>query len=80
MNLRQETVIHFLSVCRNERLRFVSDRLSGWEDEKRQVPLEELLGSTLENVRHASGETLLQSTLLDLIKHPGTGSFSDPRW
>ncbi|XP_076598812.1 clathrin heavy chain linker domain-containing protein 1-like [Chaetodon auriga] len=34
-----------------ERLRFVSGRLSGWEAEKQQVPLEELLGSTLENVR-----------------------------
>ncbi|XP_070833923.1 clathrin heavy chain linker domain-containing protein 1-like [Chaetodon trifascialis] len=34
-----------------ERLTFVSGRLSGWEAEKQQVPLEELLGSTLENVR-----------------------------
>ncbi|XP_051232776.1 clathrin heavy chain linker domain-containing protein 1-like isoform X2 [Dicentrarchus labrax] len=34
-----------------ERLRFVSDRLSSWEEEKQQVPLEELLGSMLENIR-----------------------------
>ncbi|XP_038586259.1 clathrin heavy chain linker domain-containing protein 1-like [Micropterus salmoides] len=34
-----------------QRLRFVSDRLSSWEDEEQPVPLEELLGSTLENVR-----------------------------
>ncbi|XP_037637294.1 clathrin heavy chain linker domain-containing protein 1-like [Sebastes umbrosus] len=37
-----------------KRLRLVSDRLSSWEDEKQQVPLEELLGSTLENVRQTS--------------------------
>lgn len=55
-------VVHFLSLCRNKRLRLVSGRLSSWEDGKLQVPLEELLGSTLENVRHASGETLQQFT------------------
>ncbi|XP_044071287.1 clathrin heavy chain linker domain-containing protein 1-like isoform X2 [Siniperca chuatsi] len=37
-----------------QRLRFVFDRLSSWEDEKQQVPLEELLSSTLENVRQTS--------------------------
>ncbi|XP_035520046.1 clathrin heavy chain linker domain-containing protein 1-like isoform X2 [Morone saxatilis] len=37
-----------------ERLRFVSDRLSSWEEEKQQVPLEELLGSMLENIRQAN--------------------------
>ncbi|XP_070772732.1 clathrin heavy chain linker domain-containing protein 1-like [Enoplosus armatus] len=37
-----------------KRVRFVSDRLSSWEDEKQQVPLEELLGSTLEDVRETS--------------------------
>ncbi|XP_041803069.1 clathrin heavy chain linker domain-containing protein 1-like [Chelmon rostratus] len=37
-----------------KRLSFVSDRLSDWESEKQQVPLEELLGSTLENVRQTS--------------------------
>uniref|UniRef100_UPI0037E8C617 clathrin heavy chain linker domain-containing protein 1-like n=1 Tax=Semicossyphus pulcher TaxID=241346 RepID=UPI0037E8C617 len=34
-----------------KRLRFVSDRLSRWDDEKKQVSLEELLSSTLENLR-----------------------------
>lgn len=47
------------SVCRNECLRFVSERLCSWEDEKLQVPLEELLSFTLENIRQISGETLL---------------------
>ncbi|XP_070697703.1 clathrin heavy chain linker domain-containing protein 1-like [Pempheris klunzingeri] len=42
-----------------KRLRFVSDRLSSWEEEEEEeeeqpVPLEELLGSTLENVRQTS--------------------------
>lgn len=35
----------------------MSDRLSTWEDEEQQVPLEELLGSMLENIRQTSGET-----------------------
>ncbi|XP_054456700.1 clathrin heavy chain linker domain-containing protein 1-like [Anoplopoma fimbria] len=34
-----------------KRLRLVSDCLSSWAEEKQQVPLEELLGSTLENIR-----------------------------
>ncbi|XP_044228124.1 clathrin heavy chain linker domain-containing protein 1-like [Thunnus albacares] len=36
------------------RLRFVFDRLSSWAEQKQQVPLEELLGSTLENIRQTS--------------------------
>lgn len=47
------------SVYRNKRLRFVSERLCSWEDEKLQVPLEELLSFTLENIRQISGEALL---------------------
>lgn len=46
-----------LSVCRYKRLRFVCDCLSSWEEEGQQVPLEELLRSTLENIRQTSGET-----------------------
>ncbi|KAM9345488.1 clathrin heavy chain linker domain-containing protein 1-like [Symphorus nematophorus] len=38
-----------------ERLRFVSDRLCSWEDEKQQpVPLEELVRSMLENIGQTS--------------------------
>ncbi|XP_055358664.1 clathrin heavy chain linker domain-containing protein 1-like [Betta splendens] len=37
-----------------QRLRFVCDRLSSWEEEGQQVPLEELLGSTLQNMSPAS--------------------------
>ncbi|XP_039996141.1 clathrin heavy chain linker domain-containing protein 1-like [Xiphias gladius] len=37
-----------------KRLKFVCDRLSSWEEEGQQVPLEELLGSTVENVRQTS--------------------------
>ncbi|XP_073337940.1 clathrin heavy chain linker domain-containing protein 1-like [Pagrus major] len=37
-----------------ERLRFVSDPLCSWKDKKQQVPLEELLSSTLENMRQIS--------------------------
>ncbi|TNN54331.1 Clathrin heavy chain linker domain-containing protein 1 [Liparis tanakae] len=37
-----------------KRLRLVSDCLSSWEGDSQQVPLEELLGSTLENIRQTS--------------------------
>ncbi|XP_041645775.1 clathrin heavy chain linker domain-containing protein 1-like [Cheilinus undulatus] len=37
-------------------LKFVSDRLCYWRDEQQQVPLEELLGSTMENFRQSSDE------------------------
>ncbi|XP_035028111.2 clathrin heavy chain linker domain-containing protein 1-like [Hippoglossus stenolepis] len=37
-----------------KRLRCVCDHLSRWEEEEEQVPLEELLGSTLENIRQTS--------------------------
>ncbi|XP_031729635.1 clathrin heavy chain linker domain-containing protein 1 isoform X2 [Anarrhichthys ocellatus] len=37
-----------------KRLRLVSDSLSSWEGENQPVPLEELLGSTLENIRQTS--------------------------
>ncbi|XP_074532438.1 clathrin heavy chain linker domain-containing protein 1-like [Halichoeres trimaculatus] len=37
-----------------KRLRFVSDRLSDWEEETSRVPLEELLGSTVENMKHST--------------------------
>ncbi|KAM8860293.1 clathrin heavy chain linker domain-containing protein 1-like [Spinachia spinachia] len=37
-----------------KRLTLVSNRLSSWEDENQQVPLEELLGCTLENIRQSS--------------------------
>ncbi|XP_053189511.1 clathrin heavy chain linker domain-containing protein 1-like [Scomber japonicus] len=37
-----------------QRLRFVFDCLSSWEEKQQQVPLEELLGSTLENIRQTS--------------------------
>ncbi|XP_059215129.1 clathrin heavy chain linker domain-containing protein 1-like [Centropristis striata] len=37
-----------------KRQRSVSDRLSSWEEEKQQVPLEDLLGFILENVRQTS--------------------------
>lgn len=44
------------SVCRYKRLTSVSDRLSSWEGDNPQVPLEKLLGSMLENIRQSSGE------------------------
>lgn len=44
----------------------MSDRLSTWEDEEQQVPLEELLGSMLENIRQTSGET--QSNMASRIR------------
>lgn len=50
-----------LSVSRYKRLRSVWDCLSSWEEEGQPVPLEELVGSTLDNIREADGETLLQS-------------------
>ncbi|XP_029306375.1 clathrin heavy chain linker domain-containing protein 1-like isoform X2 [Cottoperca gobio] len=37
-----------------KRLRLVSDLLSSWEHEEQQIPLEELLGSTLEDLRQTS--------------------------
>ncbi|XP_075935082.1 clathrin heavy chain linker domain-containing protein 1-like isoform X1 [Anarhichas minor] len=37
-----------------KRLRLVSDSLSSWEGENQPVPLEELFGSTLENIRQTS--------------------------
>ncbi|KAK2921555.1 hypothetical protein Q8A73_001040 [Channa argus] len=37
-----------------KRLRFVCDHLSSWENEGQKVPLEELLGSTLENIRQTN--------------------------
>ncbi|XP_026211434.1 clathrin heavy chain linker domain-containing protein 1 isoform X2 [Anabas testudineus] len=39
-----------------KRLRFVCGCLSIWEEQGRQVPLEGLLGSTLENIKQASEE------------------------
>lgn len=50
-----------LSVSRYKRLRSVWDCLSSWEEEGQPAPLGELVGSTLENIREADGETLLQS-------------------
>ncbi|XP_036978626.1 clathrin heavy chain linker domain-containing protein 1-like isoform X2 [Acanthopagrus latus] len=47
---------HQLNVL-NERLRFVYERLCCGEDEKPLVPLEELLRSTLENIRQISVTT-----------------------
>lgn len=50
-----------LSVSRYKRLRSVWARLSSWEEEGQPVPLGELVGSTLENIREADGETPLRS-------------------
>lgn len=44
-----------LSVSRYKRLRSVWDCLSSWEEEGQPVPLEELVGSTLDNIREADG-------------------------
>lgn len=58
-----QTQSQLLSVCRYRRLEGVCDRLTGWEEAGQQVPLEELLGSTLKNIRRADGETSLQPKL-----------------
>lgn len=50
-------------VCRYKRLRLVGDCLSSWEEKGQRVPLEELLGSTLQNIRAANGWFLAQSAL-----------------
>ncbi|KAL3050660.1 hypothetical protein OYC64_012641 [Pagothenia borchgrevinki] len=45
---------NYLLKSRYKSLRLVSDRLSSWEFEKQQVSLEELLDSTLEDIRQTS--------------------------
>uniref|UniRef100_A0A7N8YLB0 Translin-associated factor X-interacting protein 1 N-terminal domain-containing protein n=1 Tax=Mastacembelus armatus TaxID=205130 RepID=A0A7N8YLB0_9TELE len=56
------------------RLRLVCDRLSSWEEEGKQVPLEELLGSMMENIRQTSGETFI----FNLRKTSGNREFYYP--